>query len=436
MSSSSFLIEREDCEFVVNVCKSISGDFTDESCRTRAFSTLLNGYLGSSLHSRGLVIPNDNGRKPYETEASIMGLLPLFTSGIVPFLLNREDKNEKGQGGGDTYLQNACYYAKFHGQSINLELIRASCCPTFLVELVGPAICISGAVYHEFISIDPLTPMLYLFFLPHNPLMMQLARVFKALKMGLLELKEYYEKLQPAPESSMSSRSFSDPLCYPYLNTFSTSTQTFHFVYSNKILNGNGRVFEGKITSIENLSETQHEMKLNSPPSIGHEIIIKFVRRYGTAGHLLLSSQSPSLAPLLYSVLSVGAGWQMVVMEKISNLQSLPSDPTESMTKRLREAVGLLHSNNFVHGDLRSNNVLVSNDGNNLYLIDFDWCGKEDEDVYPYFMNGVDIQWADGASDGKKLKKRHDEEMLSRLIGEEQKLEDEDLVRKVSSISI
>ena len=155
----------------------MSGAFSDESSRTQNFSSLLNEYLRSISIGNGITISKDIGEnskqshgKSYETEASILGVLPHFPTGIKAFLMNREDKNEKGHGGGESYLQNACYYTKFHGRSSHKDLIRASCCPTFLVELVGPAICISGAVYHECISIDPLTPMLYLFFLLIIPL--------------------------------------------------------------------------------------------------------------------------------------------------------------------------------------------------------------------------------------------------------------------------
>ena len=257
--------------------------------------------------------------------------------------------------------------------------------------------------------------------------MMQLARVFKALKLGLTELEEYYKNLHPFSQTSMSTRSSFDPLCYPYCNSFSISTQKFHFIYTGKVNNGNGRVFEGKVSNIENnvevrQNENESEHKFNSPPSLGKEIIIKFVRQYGIEGHLLLSSHDPPLAPLLYSVVSIGAGWLMVVMEKISNPQPFPQPSTKLMAKGLRKSIGLLHSKNLVHGDLRSNNMLVSSDEKKLYLIDFDWCGKEDEKVYPYFMNGVDIQWPAGASDGKMMKKKHDEEMMGRLVPKEEKL--------------
>jgi serine/threonine protein kinase len=302
------------------------------------------------------------------------------------------------------------------------------------MELVGPAICISGAVYQDFISIDPLTPMYYLFLLPHNPLMTHLARVFKALKMGLAELKDYYESVLPT--TTQQKPSLSNSLCFPYLSSFVTSTQRFHFIYTGKVPHGNGRVFEGKVVSVEDLPPTEQELKLNTPPSVvGTGLIIKFVRRYGVSGHLLLSSHSPPLAPALYCVAPVGAGWLMVVMEKVVNPQPLPSIPSSILCKSLLAAVSRLHSQNLVHGDLRSNNMLVSEDGARAYLIDFDWCGKENEDVYPNFMNGVDISWPHGASDGRKLKRKHDDEMMSRLLQQGIVLEEEKKLLELDALS-
>jgi hypothetical protein len=432
-SSSEMVLEREDFQFVIEVCNSMSNDYATEGNRTKAFTDLLNAFLGSEFHSHSLAKPDKNTQ--FHTDGSITTSLPHFKS-INALLLNREDKNEKGQGGSDAYLQNAAYYCKWHNNM--KELVNVSTCPSFLMELVGPAICISGAVYQDFISIDPLTPMLYLFFLPHNPLMTQLARVFKALKLGLIELKEYYEQLMPNPSSPPAS------LHFPYPTSFHSSHQTFHFSYSGKVTNGNGRVFEGEITQIDNNISMVNPFEYPydfSKSSVGDEVIIKFVRQYGTAGHLLLSSHSPPLAPRLYSVSSVGAGWLMVVMEKIVNPKTLSENPPLVIRQSLLKAVSLLHSENLVHGDLRSNNLLVSRDETQLYLIDFDWCGKENEGVYPNFMNGVDIEWPNGASDGKKMMKEHDKQMLRRLVPdmtaeEESYLEVSGLTRLVSSIEV
>jgi tRNA A-37 threonylcarbamoyl transferase component Bud32 len=42
------------------------------------------------------------------------------------------------------------------------------------------------------------------------------------------------------------------------------------------------------------------------------------------------------------------------------------------------KAIGVLHDNNLVFGDLRSPNVLDLKSG--AMLIDFDWCGEDEDD--------------------------------------------------------
>ena len=53
-------------------------------------------------------------------------------------LLNLELKNEKGSGGGCSYMQNIYYYSKHWANRKTAALV--SLCPTILVEITGPEI--------------------------------------------------------------------------------------------------------------------------------------------------------------------------------------------------------------------------------------------------------------------------------------------------------
>ncbi|CAG8628255.1 9652_t:CDS:2, partial [Diversispora eburnea] len=44
-------------------------------------------------------------------------------------------------------------------------------------------------------------------------------------------------------------------------------------------------------------------------------------------------------------------------------------------------------------------------------LVDFDWCGKHNQDTYPLAMN-TEIPWPDGARSGALLMKAHDKYWL------------------------
>ena len=80
----------------------------------------------------------------------------------------------------------------------------------------------------------------------------------------------------------------------------------------------------------------------------------------------------------------------------------------------LKAAVRALHVAGFVHGDLRGCNVLVAASG--VYVVDYEWAGPEGTATYPYFMNHADIQWPDGAGDGRLVTESHDLWWLSKLI--------------------
>ena len=84
----------------------------------------------------------------------------------------------------------------------------------------------------------------------------------------------------------------------------------------------------------------------------------------------------------------------------MKELQSLVKNSIESM-----------HNNGFVHGDVRTNNILVSNDFTQIWIIDFDWAGRIKEAKYPMFMN-VDIQWPVGACAGNLILPEHDLKMV------------------------
>ena len=76
-----------------------------------------------------------------------------------------------------------------------------------------------------------------------------------------------------------------------------------------------------------------------------------------------------------------------------------------------------MHQAGWVHGDLRSTNVMVKKSGldGSFLFIDFDWSGpgKNQEVVYPSFVNRTEVRRPDGVDDGESILSRHDIEMLS-----------------------
>ena len=56
---------------------------------------------------------------------------------------------------------------------------------------------------------------------------------------------------------------------------------------------------------------------------------------------------------------------------------------------------------------------LTENIGDKVAIIDFDWSGPPTQ-RYPFFMNHSDINWPEGAEDGKPLAFKHDVDWMDR----------------------
>jgi len=107
----------------------------------------------------------------------------------------------------------------------------------------------------------------------------------------------------------------------------------------------------------------------------------------------------------------------MVIMEKVGDANSFDTvTVTETIQRQVISAVKKLHEGKFVHGDLRGPNVLVREATNEVWIIDFDWCGTADEACYPYFINHNDLKWPNGVSEGQVMKMYHDEEMVGMMF--------------------
>ena len=75
--------------------------------------------------------------------------------------------------------------------------------------------------------------------------------------------------------------------------------------------------------------------------------------------------------------------------------------------EEVSEALETLRKNDLVFGDLRSPNILLT-DQHHVQLVGYDWCGKAGEGKYPADINTVDIKWPTGVVPGGFLQFEHD----------------------------
>ena len=123
-------------------------------------------------------------------------------------------------------------------------------------------------------------------------------------------------------------------------------------------------------------------------------------------------------APTLYGFKELPGGWFMVIMDRLSERKYCPlSKPTAPLINNIRDVLKQLHQSNYVHGDLRDVNIIVSrSDETKFMLIDFDWAGKIGEVRYPPRVNRSRDLWRpDGAVDGALIQADHDMDMLNQI---------------------
>ena len=368
----SLPLEKEDTKFAVMFTAEMSEHYSNEESRRLKIKRLLGDYLiGESLRSV------DN------TDFSVV-----YCDGVA---LIGEIKNEVGRGGCDSYFELVAYYIN----AVKCNPNKMCPGPCFLMEIIGTHVAIYGAVYTNTACIDRLTPCLWLTLQPNNrPAMAQLARTLKALKVALGHLKHYYTNRPSAAGTQLEVE-------FPCFRKFKDETSQ--------------QQTESEIVYTANIKNHVFRAKTNT----GKKVVVKFVEKYGSDAHRACAVNG--FAPQLLSDKKVTSRYKMIVMEDLEDATNLecyiyPSpDDKKRLLKRCEEALTKLHKSGFCHGDFRSNNILVVNNGKDIQIIDFDWSGRTNEEIYPLFMNHVNLTWHPTASDGKVLKEEHDFYWLERF---------------------
>lgn len=286
------------------------------------------------------------------------------------------------------------------------KIWEASCCPSFIIAIAGPWMCILGAVYAEHVVVQPLTDILWL---AHHPQkadrLVRITRVFCALRASLRDLDDYYANLPLVKNSGVH---FPDIQDFP-----GPGDSKVEFTYLGSLGHHNDHSRPVYVAKVKNT---------------GTLIVVKFVQRYNTEAHRLVAAEG--LAPKLLSDSaeseSVGGGVRMIVMEYVRGVdfhEYTPKQVEQRVTELqlIRNDVGralqLLHDRDLVFGDLRSPNVRVLKKEGKLgaMLLDFDWCDRHEEGRYPADIND-ELNWAEGVEKGGIMCKQHDVAMADMLF--------------------
>ncbi|QRW17485.1 Tyrosine kinase specific for activated [Rhizoctonia solani] len=338
-----------------------------------------------------------------------------------------EMKDEIGTGGSDPSIQTAYSYSRFWRNS---QLKDRCCCPSILIAIAGPWMCVLGAVLLDRPVVQPMTDYIWVGINPSRPLdVVSVARVFDSILMARKELEVYYAKLTSTSSmDSLNPKPFVAPF-FPYPNHFiGEGGNRIKFTYKgylNRLSVKNLQLGPSKSQLIPSKLVFLAECFGTDPTT---SIVVKFVESYNANAHKLLAEAG--LAPqLLYDGVAnanenvqLGPDYRMIVMEYIAGVdlgRYTGSTLPRCVSADVDRAVSLLHNSNFVFGDPRPPNVMLVKDVAGAVvgakLIDFDWCGKHQEERYPFSMN-TEIDWASGVGPGALLDKVHDIDMKNRLF--------------------
>jgi len=183
------------------------------------------------------------------------------------------------------------------------------------------------------------------------------------------------------------------------------------------------------ITFDERIDNNKLVFNAHTSESEKAKVVVKFADRYSADAHRALAEHGA--APRLRGCFPAAGGWLVVVMEE-SEYERLFEVATEltpakraKVQTRVKEIVSTLHGRRFVHGDIRSTNLLVdraSLDGPasevKIHVIDYDWAGLDGSAMYPIGINRSSVKRPDGAEGGELIAKAHDLDMISYLFQE------------------
>ncbi|RUS20429.1 hypothetical protein BC937DRAFT_95255 [Endogone sp. FLAS-F59071] len=374
--------DKDDISFILDLsCDMCSLTFSNEDARRDTFIEHLNKYL-----QKRLLYSFGNQRV---TDGSLMFIKNNYE---IP-LLSVEMKPEFGIGKGCAYMQSCLYYLKFITK-LEDKLVPKQRFPVFLMYLAGPYLGIAAAVFQDKPVVEPITQVMPLFCLPHNEsMMLQNARIFKALKIALADLEELYGKLTEQPQPNIDSDLQWN---FPYVDSVEIKDSKRKLKYIKKL--GGRYVFQATMEGTSGNPE---------------DVVVKFAKRYSKACHK--ACYKSGIAPKLYAFKWINGGWCVIVMALLKDHETsyrLAQDSklSQSIKTQAENAVKKMHDNGFVHGDLRLPNIMVG-PNDSIQIIDFDWAGKTGETVYPYFLN-PEVDWHEEVNAAVEIKPEHDIHML------------------------
>jgi len=384
---------------VATMCLSMSDFFPDEHQRRRVFVRHFEGLLGMKCQ------PMMHSENNSSNDGAIVYDFLSFSSPTRAVLLFCEAKNEAGVGGCDPLLQGMLTYGRWCATQREHNLWPCTCFPAFIVTLIGPSLSIYGAIYLDRVHVNRLAEAILTLSLD-NRKVIRVAHIIKALTVACNNLQDYWSKLSKLDDTNTEMKDKQSLFPFP------RSGEEFEFIYTGQIRKLTSLIYTARLTTTE------------------EEIVIKFVKQYNAEAHRLCATNNSAPVLLCYKP-RVVQEWGMVVMKYLGTTETLydiiqnfslklSAEEKINIYRDVTKAVRLLHSCDYVFGDLRTTNIIITYSPTcgryQAQLIDFDWVGRANVDKYPTL--NPDIDWPSGVGGGMTMKREHDLIWLERLSKE------------------
>ena len=366
-------ITKHDIESARRMCKKMSPHLTKEKERRDTFVDLMKDEYGIEMKKEHSFQYELIKRKPCPCDAA-------FNPNLCVIL---ECKNESGKGGGsDSHSQVIAYYIA----SLEEKPVDKCPAPAYLIELVGTQLTISGAVYGRDVFVDKLK-VVSLEPRCSEEEMIKIAKILKALKEAIEEIKKYYDM-----------RYYDNGLDPKYPKFQPLNGCTIKYTETIK-----PHMFKGIFT--------------NSDGSTA-DVVIKFVNRFSTEAHKFMYDKGH--APKLIDQGKVeGTKYTAIVTEYICaiSLQTYLKSCAEKRQQVRDKCQTVITEMNeeYVHGKLSAQNILLLEeecdedeekiDGLQIYIVNYEWAEKKDRATFSFSEDTPGVQLGDPGQDLVQLEK-------------------------------
>jgi len=360
-----------------NIISAMKKPFESEDQRSRCFIELLRPVIQISFPPSSMA----NGPDGYMT-------VDLANQHEKAVVLLFEGKHQQGYSG-DPQCQCILDYSKYCGHMAAIGIDGHY--PCLIVSLAGSQVSIRLGIVTKHVLIHSLVDGFF-FHGKHQHRITEGAKLISSLHSSLMHIRNYY---------SSNQNSLVNVIC-PGLHSIRLNGWVTKITYTELLKQSRDAwVYVCKVLDTES-------------PFYDSDLIVKFTHRYHVESHRLLSNEG--LAPTLHDVVFFPSGWKAVVMDRINPVLSffrlrITEERKQWILQNVERAITILHSSNYVHGDVRLPNILVSND--RVYMIDFDFSGEEGIARYPRNLDMSNFPWV--STESELITKQFDLDAVERL---------------------